>query len=166
MWRFLQGAVLGVALFASAPAFAQTQRDSDALTGNPAVSIYQGKVTYPDYKRSAKRFNFVRTGINNGISAGPNFAGKYAIVVLGCGASCAIGYLSDVSNGHVSELPFSGEDFPNPVFFYNVRSTALVVYWQPDDRCMRQVAVLDADSFKLSKPEDVGGREVCEAVNK
>lgn len=162
--RFIPVTALAVGCLMVMPALAQSQRDDAVLNGNQVSTIYQGKVKYPDYKREAKRFSFVRTGINNGITAGPNFAGKYAIKILGCGAGCAMGYLLDVSNGHVSELPFSGEDFPNPVFIYNVRSKAVIVYWQPDGRCMRQVAVLDADNLKLSKPEDVGGREVCEAA--
>ncbi len=46
---------------------------------------------------------------------------------------------------------------------YNTRSKAIIVYWQPDDKCMRQSMILEKDSFVLSKPEDIGSYEVCEA---
>ncbi len=111
--RLVPITALAVICLMATPVLAQSQRDDAVLNENQASAIYQGRVKYPDYNNDAKRFSFVRTGINSGVGAGPNFAGKYAITILGCGARCAIGYRqmyqTDMYLNYLSAL-----EFPNP----------------------------------------------------
>ncbi len=86
---------------------AQSARDIALLNENPSGSSYQGRLFFPNYNKSSSGYKDFRTRIDKSVKSGPNFAGKYAITVFSCGSGCAMGYMTDVSNGHVSALPFS-----------------------------------------------------------
>ncbi len=54
-----------------------------------------------------------RTRLRSGLKNGPNFAGKYAVVMHGCGTSCQIYWVINVETGKVlkSFLTTYGADF-------------------------------------------------------
>ncbi|MEC4891419.1 MAG: hypothetical protein SAL07_03555 [Oscillatoria sp. PMC 1051.18] len=64
---------------------------SEVFTGNPAAVDLN---SHPQ----ARRF---RTALQEGIKNGANFAGKYAVVTIGCGTSCQQIAIVDVSTGKV-----------------------------------------------------------------
>lgn len=93
-----------VVQFVVALTFAQNQA-GDANKGLPSfqdykvATIYQGKpatavLRTPDDRR-------YRTRIREGAGKGANFAGHYAVVMLGCGTQCASFLIVDVQNGRV-----------------------------------------------------------------
>ncbi len=86
----------------NAPTFAQY----------PSETIYKGKIAAVDLESApdARRF---RTRLREGAKKGPNFAGHYALVELGCGTSCATLAVVDVKNGHVFFPEFSPVGFPS-----------------------------------------------------
>ena len=46
-----------------------------------------------------------KTALRRGIQSGPNFAGHYALVVWGCGSSCADFAVVDLKNGSAINIP-------------------------------------------------------------
>ena len=64
--------------------------------------IYRGKPAVPVLRTLTDRE--YRTRIREGARAGPNFAGHYTVVAIGCGTECASFIIVDVANGRV----FSG----------------------------------------------------------
>lgn len=66
----------------------------------PVTEIYTGKIadvklnSYPE----AQRF---RTHLRQGSKAGPNFAGHYTILSIGCGSNCQNQWIVDAKSGKV-----------------------------------------------------------------
>jgi hypothetical protein len=61
--------------------------------------IYGGKPATPVLKTPEDRE--YRTRIRRGAAQGANFAGHYAVVILGCGTQCSSFLIVDVQNGRV-----------------------------------------------------------------
>ena len=71
-----------------------------------AVPItFFGKSAPPMHNTSNSRY--YRTKIREAVAAGPNFADHYTIAVWGCGTSCVMFSIVDISNGRVYDFPFS-----------------------------------------------------------
>ena len=66
----------------------------------PAVSAYHGTPSPPDLGSDpmAKRY---RSVLRESAKAGPNFAGHYTLVKIGCGSSCFLVAVVDAVDGHV-----------------------------------------------------------------
>jgi hypothetical protein len=64
--------------------------------------IYRGKPAVPVLRTPADRE--YRTRIRKGAKAGPNFAGHYTVIDIGCGTECASFVIVDAASGRV----FSG----------------------------------------------------------
>jgi hypothetical protein len=71
----------------------------------PADETFAGKPAVPVLK-SARDREF-RTQIQTQAAKGPNFDGRYAVVLWGCGSSCNGGALVDEKTGEVFNLPFA-----------------------------------------------------------
>jgi hypothetical protein len=63
----------------------------ESFDGSPATVDL---TSYPD----AKRF---RTKLNEGSRIGPNFAGHYTVVTIGCGTSCQENWIIDARTGKI-----------------------------------------------------------------
>lgn len=62
------------------------------------------------------------TVISNSVEKGPNFAGSYRFVSVGCGSNCAFSYVVNGKNGKIIGGPFSGFGFD-----YKIDSNLLIV---------------------------------------
>jgi len=85
-------------------ALAQTQpgdQNNPLLTFQDykVAHIYDGKPATPVLKTPEDRE--YRTRIRRGAAQGANFAGHYAVVILGCGTQCSSFLIVDVQNGRV-----------------------------------------------------------------
>jgi hypothetical protein len=69
----------------------------------PAAAM-TGERHMPDFDGAQSDFATYRTRLHEGAAAGPNFAGHYAVVEIGCGAGCNDPYLVDLSTGEVVDL--------------------------------------------------------------
>ena len=76
----------------------------------PMDRIYRGPIVLPDFKGRDKAFANYRTRISEEMKTGPNFAGHYALVIIGCGTACRFAYVADVSTGQVYDFPYGGEE--------------------------------------------------------
>lgn len=115
---------------------------------------HSGKPVLPDFKGEAEWARNFRTRIRDGVKEGPNFAGRFTIVEIGCGTSCRFGFLVDASNGNVLELPLGGEENYQLEITYTVESKLLKAVWMDTennnyDTCVRQDYVLDGRQLKL-----------------
>ena len=61
--------------------------------------IYKGKPAVPVLRTPDDRE--YRTRIREGAKAGPNFAGHYTLIIIGCGTECASFVIVDAANGRV-----------------------------------------------------------------
>jgi hypothetical protein len=66
----------------------------------PVAEIYRGRPAPVDF-RSAPRAREYRTALNDGAATGPNFAGRYTIVVWWCGSPCVQFAILDAPTGHI-----------------------------------------------------------------
>ncbi len=66
----------------------------------PAKEIFKGKPTKINLK-SHKEARKYRTALTEGVQEGPNFAGHYTVVGIGCGSGCEIITVVDANNGKV-----------------------------------------------------------------
>lgn len=106
----------------------------------------------PNFSGTTDRYNKYRTAIKLAANAGPNFAGHFTIVEIGCGTSCAIPFIVDLSDGKVSELPHEIGIIPDITYEYRRGSTLLVALWPLDvftskPRCKRVYYQRISDNF-------------------
>lgn len=69
---------------------------------NYQVEMYKGELQEPDFNSSPKALKFKST-IINACSEGVNFAGKYTLVINGCGTACQFGLIIDRATGKIYE---------------------------------------------------------------
>ena len=110
----------GIALFALALGFLPAPadaRDPDSRTGVPADTLPRFD-DYPaepvdkapaeiDFENSIEQAWMFRTTLRNAAPEGPNFAGHWTIVTVGCGTSCQISFIIDTLSGRVYDAPQS-----------------------------------------------------------
>ncbi|AGC78370.1 hypothetical protein DDD_3243 [Nonlabens dokdonensis DSW-6] len=63
-------------------------------------SVFKGKLAEPDFNSNPAAKRFI-TRINEECKKGINFAGKYTLVIWGCGTSCQNGVIVNRINGEI-----------------------------------------------------------------
>ena len=106
------------------------------------AAVATGPLVSPNFDGTTNRYNKYRTAIKLAVNAGPNFAGHFAIVEIGCGTSCTIPFIVDLSNGEISEFPLEIGIIPDITYAYQKESSLLVALWPLDvftskPRCKR-----------------------------
>ena len=121
----------------------------DANYAAHAVAPYAGTKHYPDFAGAQRAFRNYRTALREGVDEGPNFAGRFALVLIGCGTNCRKAYLVDVSSGETVQLSFAGRPTPfNLDLFFRSDSALLNARWRTDPqsqdpgRCIHETYVL------------------------
>jgi len=95
--------------------------------------VYMGKAVTPAFKGAQRPYANYRTRIRQSIAAGPGFGGHYALAVIGCGAGCRFGYITDLKTGIVHDLPLGGEDYPTLLYQARPDSRLLQTQWERPD---------------------------------
>jgi len=139
-------------------------RDRKALEGAPAGRIYRGVVKLPDFRGRDRRHAIYRTRIREGMRGGPNFAGRLALIEIGCGTGCRVVPVADLSTGQVFEFPIGGEEYSYLNLHHVVNSRAVVAYWQDSERCKREMFIWKEGRFDRSGALDVGASEICFSI--
>ena len=99
------------------------------------VAPYTGPKRAPDFSGAHRALRVYRSLLGDAVNTGPNFAGRYALAQIGCGASCTTVYLIDVSTGGIEPLLFGGELSPYALDLGFQRDSALLrSHWQVIDR--------------------------------
>jgi hypothetical protein len=105
----------------------------------PILTVYRGKVRFPDFRRRDNRFSSFRTRIIDGMRDGANFAGKYSVIKIGCGTGCRFYYVGDVTNGHLTAFPYGGEDYGHLDLFYKLNSSLIISVWdESPEACFQE----------------------------
>jgi hypothetical protein len=141
----------------------QAARDQEHLIfeQNRVAGVYRGPIRYPDFRGRDRQHAMFRTRIQEGIRKGPNFAGRLAIIQIGCGTGCLFAPVADVVTGRVFSFPIGGEDYSYLDLQYRLDSRAVIARWQAQDRCFSEAFVWTEISFKRSGRVDLGTGERC-----
>ena len=83
----------------SCPGFAKECEEFPRFEEYPAKEDFKGKPAAPKFVTQDTRM--FRTAIKEGAKAGPDFAGHYTVVVVGCGTSCGRVFIVDAKSGKV-----------------------------------------------------------------
>jgi hypothetical protein len=126
--------------------------------------VYRGNIVLPDFKGRDKNFSSYRTRITEEMKTGPNFAGHYAIVVIGCGTSCRFAFMGDVANGQVYSFPYGGEENYSMNLRFNVKSDMVTVRWISEDNCLEDNLIWSGSQFESQTVRRLGNRDFCEAM--
>lgn len=73
------------------------------------VKVFHGKLVEPDFNNYPWAKRYITT-ITNECKNGINFAGKYTLVIWGCGSPCQAGAIVDRTNGKIYDGYFSAYD--------------------------------------------------------
>jgi hypothetical protein len=90
---------------------------------------YGGPIRYPDFGGAQRRYRLYRTAIRRGFAPGVSFAGRYALIFVGCGTGCDNLYLGDIRTGAVYAVPGSGEERSYKDLSYRADSNILKERW-------------------------------------
>lgn len=125
--------------------------------------LYSGGIHFPDFNSRDHRFVTYRTRIRHGVEKGPDFAGRYSVLTIGCGTDCSFGYIVDAATGRVVELPRGGEEFMNLRYDYRIDSSLIVARWRSPvtGRCYDESFVWRDDKFDNIEKKDVGDIDFC-----
>ncbi|WP_159078572.1 hypothetical protein [Sphingobium yanoikuyae] len=94
-----------------------------------APNTYNGPIVYPDFRGRDRAYSSFRTRIIDGMMNGPNFSGHYSIIEIGCGTSCMIAYVADISTGKVYDFPYGGEQYYMMSLKYSSTKNFTEVQW-------------------------------------
>lgn len=119
-----------------------------------SAPVYRGPIAAPNFRGSGAKYRMFRTRIRLG-AKGPNFAGHYAIVRIGCGAGCTNTFMVDLKTGRIFDFPLGGEDYYALDLFFRRGSRLLKgrwedVDWQNGDNtvCNEQAFLWDGKIFR------------------
>ena len=131
------------------------------------VPISTGPFVAPNYRDMAPRHRKFRTALALAALAGPNYAGHFAVVEVGCGTACSIPMALDLTTGAVVDLPPEVSMSPDVIYEYHRNSALLVALTGIDiftdkPRCKKSFFHWANGSFaKLGETEAPGQ---CEAA--
>ena len=97
-------------------------------TGSFPAKVYRGPIAKPDFARNAKWLPAQRV-IRASFRSGPNFAGHFRIVPIGCGADCVNFVMGDVITGKLYDFPIGGEGYYGLDLVYSEQSRTISAYW-------------------------------------
>ena len=90
---------------------AQAQRPAPRFEDYPAREVYRGRPA--PVRLDSRRARMFRTRLREDSRSGPNFAGRYTVVVWGCGTGCAQMGVVDAKTGRVYFPPVEYMDIPD-----------------------------------------------------
>ena len=90
---------------------ARTLRRVPRFEDYPVREMYKGPVA--DVRLDSRRARMFRTRLREDSRSGPNFAGRYTVVIWGCGTGCAQMGVVDSTTGRVYFPPVEYMDIPD-----------------------------------------------------
>jgi hypothetical protein len=132
--------------------------------GVPMDRVYQGQIRLPDFAGRDQKYATFRTRIGEGMKTGPDFAGHYAIIQIGCGTECTFAYVADVATGQVYGFPYGGEEYRQMQILRSAKSNLLSVLWISHGQCYRDSLTWNGASFTSNGRIDLGSSDFCERL--
>lgn len=108
-------------------------------------------IALPNFDGRDSGFRNFRTRIRNGLKMGPNLAGHFSLVEIGCGTSCRFAFVADAQTGQVFEFPYGGEEQYELNLLYNLDSKLVKATWADLDagECIQQDLAWNGRSFDI-----------------
>ncbi len=94
---------------------------------------------------------------------GPNFAGAYSLIQIGCGTGCSRAYIADNRTGRVFEFPRGGEDHFMLDLNFELGSALVKAQWADfdNDECVLEFFEWDGSEPGLIDKKSLGKRDAC-----
>ncbi|SCX03855.1 COG3904 family protein [Agrobacterium rosae] len=149
------------------PEGAVASAKSDFTRPNPASypvrARLAGKTVMPDFRGRDREFNSFRTRIRDGMREGPNFAGRYTLIQIGCGAGCSFVILADNQTGRPVSFPRGGEEHMYLSLDYRRDSRLVAAQWLDNgtSTCVVEFFDFDKDAWKPVSKTEIGNEEAC-----
>lgn len=155
---------------------ASSRQDGAVAAASPAIKVkrpnaidfpvqgrFTGKTVLPDFKRRDREFNSFRTRIREGMREGPNFAGHYTLIQIGCGAGCSFAIVADNQTGRPASFPRGGEDNMYLTLDYSRDSRLVAVQWLSYEvnKCFIEFFDFDRNTWKPISKTEIGDTDAC-----
>lgn len=130
--RFIGVALTCIVLAASASAQGRARKGAapPRFEDYPVREVYKGPVAR--VRLDSRMARMFRTRLREDSRGGPNFAGRYTVVIWGCGTGCAQMGVVDAKTGRVYFPPIEYMDIPD------MEDAAVRSQWfRPDSRLLR-----------------------------
>ncbi|MDO1585259.1 hypothetical protein [Rhizobium oryzicola] len=126
-------------------------------------AAFTGKTVLPDFKGRDRDFNTFRTRIRDGMLQGPNFAGHYTVIQIGCGTGCSFAIVADNLTGRPLNFPRGGENNMYLDLDYRRDSRLLSAQWLDYDQhtCFVEFFAFDGGIWKQLSKAALGNDETC-----
>lgn len=148
---------------ATSPVDPATLGRDDVELGEYAAETLSGPFKLPTFTGSQAPYRAFRTRLLEAAQAGVNFAGRYALVSVGCGTECTFTYVIDGTTGNITEFPIGGEDYQQVDLKFDPTSSLVKAYWNPDfserPTCLHADFVISNNEIR--KLEADGKRVFC-----
>ena len=92
------------------PLAAKTPTLPFKFSSYPTETYLTGKIKYPYLKERSLGLGLQVEHVREEFKKGPNFAGRYSVITIGCGSECVDVVMYDLSSGARINFPFSQED--------------------------------------------------------
>lgn len=105
-----------------------------------------------------------RTRIREGWGTEPDFAGRYVIIRMGCGAGCTFGIVGDHQTGELYDLGLGGEEQMYLDLRYGNESDLITARWDDYENCTEQLYTWTGTGLRpLGEPQvRPRGEEPCD----
>ncbi|MBO0128989.1 hypothetical protein [Agrobacterium sp. OT33] len=129
----------------------------------PTQGRFSGKTVMPDFRGRDREFNSFRTRIRDGIRQGPNFAGRYTLIQIGCGTGCSFVIAANNQTGRPGSFPRGGEEHMYLSLDFRRDSRLVAAQWLNYDTktCVVEFFDFDRDTWKPVATTNVGNDEAC-----
>ncbi len=79
----------------------------------------------PDFQGRDSAYSNFRTRIIAALQDGPNFAGNYTLITIGCGTECTFHMVGNNETGEIHSFPFGGEQNTGLILEYDLDSSRI-----------------------------------------
>jgi hypothetical protein len=132
----------------------------------PAAPVYRGKIKFPDFHGRDKADAIFRTRITQGMREGPNFAGKYTVIQVGCGGGCRFYSIADLTTGRVIQFPLGGEEYGHLDLHFRLESGLVIAVWDDyAEKCFQEAFQMDKGSLRSLGRSSTPRQSTCEPQN-
>ena len=159
----MQRALVGYAILvmlASGPALAAEQPRFEDF---PVDDASDGETRLPDFEGRDRAFANYKTQISEGLKEGPNFAGHYSVIQIGCGTGCSRVYIADNRSGQAFAFPRGGEDHFMLDLSFEPGSRLLKARWADfdNDDCVLESFEWDGSEAAVIDKTSLGDKDAC-----
>jgi len=129
----------------------------------PVRSIFSGKTKLPDFKGRDRDFKMYRTRIREGMRSGPNYAGHYSVIQIGCGTGCSFVIVADNKTGRPINFPRGADGGLYLELQFQLNSRLLTTQWAATNqgKCFIEFFDFDGQRWTSLKKLEIGPTEAC-----